>query len=53
MRKNIDISEITLTKLKILSAFKNTNIKSLTEKSITYFIEQKERFEKLTDRKKI
>ncbi|MCB9426932.1 MAG: hypothetical protein H6584_07905 [Flavobacteriales bacterium] len=43
MRKNIDIDEVLLTKLKIISAFENMSVKSLMEKAISFFVEQKEK----------
>lgn len=54
MRKNIDIDQSTLMKLKILSAFENMSVKSLMEKAVNFFVEykEKERFEQLTDEEK-
>lgn len=43
MRKNIDIDETVLTKLKILSAFEEMSVKSLMEKAVSYFVEHKEK----------
>lgn len=43
MRKNIDIPEVTLTKLKVLSAFEGMSVKSLMEHAVEYFIKQKEK----------
>lgn len=43
MRKNIDIDEAVLTKLKILSAFEEMSVKSLMEKAVSFFVEHKER----------
>ena len=43
MKKNIDIDETILTKLKILSAFENMSVKALMEKAISFFVEQKEK----------
>lgn len=50
MRKNIDIDNSLLTKLKILSAFEGMSVKGLMEYAISYFVEQKEkeRFSSLT-----
>ena len=42
MRKNIDIDENTLTKLKILSAFEELSVKSLMEKAVSFYVEYKE-----------
>ncbi len=54
MRKNIDIDEAVLTKLKILSAFEEMSVKSLMEKAVSFFVEQKEkeRFNSLSDEEK-
>jgi len=54
MRKNIDIDETTLTKLKLLSAFEGMTVKGLMERAVSYFIEQKEkeRLSKMTDEEK-
>ncbi|MGY0407128.1 MAG: hypothetical protein ACWIPJ_02040 [Polaribacter sp.] len=54
MRKNIDIDETTLTKLKILSAFENMSVKSLMEKAISFFVSHKEneKFKNLTAEEK-
>lgn len=43
MRKNIDIEETVLTKLKILSAFEDMSVKSLMEKAVSFFVEHKEK----------
>ena len=42
MRKNIDIEEATLTKLKVLSAFENMSVKKLMEKAIQTYVQRKE-----------
>lgn len=42
MRKNIDIEESVLTKLKILSAFEELSVKSLMEKAVSFYVEYKE-----------
>ncbi|SOE21913.1 hypothetical protein SAMN06298216_2364 [Spirosomataceae bacterium TFI 002] len=42
MRKNIDIDSVTLTKLKVLSAFEDLSVKKLMEKAISNYVEQKE-----------
>lgn len=54
MRKNIDIDETTLTKLKIISAFENLSVKGLMEKAIRTYVQQKEsqRFENMSDEEK-
>ena len=43
MQKNIDIDEVTLTKLKILSVFENNSIKGLMEQAVSWFVAQKEK----------
>ncbi|CAM3267521.1 hypothetical protein [Elizabethkingia anophelis] len=43
MRKNIDIDESLLTKLKILSAFEELSVKSVMEKAISFYVEYKEK----------
>lgn len=42
MRKNIDIDNLTLTKLKILSAFENLSVKALMEQAVQFYVKQKE-----------
>ncbi len=42
MRKNIDIDERLLTKLKLLSAFEDMSVKALMEKAVAFYIEHKE-----------
>jgi len=43
MRKNIDIDEGTLTKLKVISAFENTSVKGLMEQAVSWFVSNKEK----------
>lgn len=43
MRKNIDIDDAILTKLKILSAFEDISVKALMEKAISVFVDNKEK----------
>ncbi|MDA0195674.1 MAG: hypothetical protein O2887_11800 [Bacteroidetes bacterium] len=54
MRKNIDIDETVLTKLKVISAFENLSVKRLMEKAIRLFVSEKEReqFEKMSQEEK-
>ena len=54
MRKNIDIDENILTKLKILSAFEEISVKSVMEKAVTFYVEykEKERLRALSDEEK-
>lgn len=43
MRKNIDIDESLLIKLKILSAFEEVSVKSVMEKAVSFYVEYKEK----------
>jgi hypothetical protein len=54
MRKNIDIDESVLTKVKILSAFEDLSVKSLLEKAVSFYVEYKEneRLKSLTNEEK-
>ena len=54
MKKNIDIEEPILTKLKIIAAFENMSVKALMEKAVSYFVAEKERerLENLSDAEK-
>jgi len=54
IRKNIDIDDLTLTKLKVISAFENLSVKALMEKAVRYFVEQKEKeqWDNLSDEEK-
>ena len=54
MRKNIDIDEVLLTKLKIISAFENLSVKALMEKAVQFFVshKEKERIDALTQEEK-
>lgn len=54
MRKNIDLDEKVLTKLKVLSVFEGMSVKALMEKAVTFFVEfkEKERLDTLTDLEK-
>lgn len=53
-RKNIDIDECTLTKLKLLSVFEDLSVKSVMERAISFYVEykEKERLKSLTDEEK-
>ena len=42
MRKNIEIDEKVLTKLKLLSAFEDMSVKAVIEKAVSFYIEFKE-----------
>ncbi|RNA63754.1 hypothetical protein D1631_05705 [Chryseobacterium nematophagum] len=42
MRKNIDIDEKVLTKVKLLSAFEEMSVKSIMEKAVSFYVEYKE-----------
>lgn len=54
MRKNIDIDEAILIKLKLLSVFENNSVKGLMEEAVRWFVVQKEtqRLDKLTQEEK-
>lgn len=54
MRKNIDIDDSVLTKLKLLSAFEQMSVKALMEKAVSFYVEfkEKERLNALTDEEK-
>ncbi len=54
MRKNIDVNEQLLVKLKLLAVFEKMSVKSLMEKAISFFVEykEKERFNALSDEEK-
>ena len=54
IRKNIDIDESTLTKLKLLSFFEDLSVKSVMERAISFYVEykEKERLKSLTDEEK-
>ncbi|MBE0424937.1 MAG: hypothetical protein IBX66_13560 [Lutibacter sp.] len=54
MRKNIDIDEVTLTKLKLLSVFEDNSVKGLMEEAVTWFVAEKtkQRFNKLSQEEK-
>ncbi|QSE96280.1 hypothetical protein [Fulvivirga lutea] len=43
MRKNIDIDDSLLTKLKVIAALEDMSVKSLMEKAVSFFIEYKEK----------
>ena len=54
MRKLIDLDQTTLTKLKFLSIFENSSVKSLIETAVQSYVKNKEleRFKNLTDDEK-
>lgn len=54
MLKNINIDPVTLTKLKIISAFEDMSVKALMEKAVKSYVEQKEkeRLDNLTQEEK-
>ncbi len=54
MRKNIDIDNTTLKKLKVLSVLEDMSVKALMEKAVSFFVEYKEnqRFENMTKEEK-
>lgn len=54
MKKNIDVDETTLKKIKIISAYENKSVKALLEEAVTTYVKLKERekFEQMTDEEK-
>lgn len=54
MRKNIDIDENVLRKLKLLSAFEDLSVKALMEKAVAFYVHSKEqeRLDTLSDEEK-
>ncbi|MDR6548536.1 hypothetical protein J2810_004626 [Chryseobacterium rhizosphaerae] len=42
IRKNIDIDEKVLTKVKLLSAFEEMSVKTIMEKAVSFYVEYKE-----------
>ncbi|MDT0648202.1 hypothetical protein RM545_16025 [Zunongwangia sp. F260] len=54
MRKNIDIDELTLKKIKLISANENMSVKALMEKAVRLFVKSKEeeKYALLTDEEK-
>ena len=54
IRKNIDIDEKLLTKIKLLSVFEEMSVKSVMEKAVSFYVEykEKERLKELSDDEK-
>ncbi len=54
MRKNIDVDEKTLKKIKIISVYENKSVKALLEEAVTTYVKMKEleKFEQMTDEEK-
>ena len=54
LRKNIDIDDSLVLKLKVLSAFENTTVKKLMEEAVEYYVamKEKERMDALTPEEK-
>lgn len=54
MRKLIDIDEITLTKLKVISIFEKTSVKGLIENAVQAYVKntQSSQFNNLSDEEK-
>ena len=54
MRKNIDIDDNLVVKLKMLSAFEGTTVKNLMEEAVEYYVsvKEKERMDALTPEEK-
>lgn len=54
LRKNIDIDDNLVVKLKMLSAFEGTTVKNLMEEAVEYYVsvKEKERMDALTPEEK-
>jgi hypothetical protein len=54
MRKLIDLDEITLTKLKVISIFEKTSVKGLIENAVQAYVKNKQnsQFNNLSDEEK-
>ena len=54
MRKNIDVDERILKKIKMISAYENKSVKAILEEAVTHYVRTKEleRFEQLTEEEK-
>lgn len=54
MRKNIDVDELTLKKIKLISAYENMSVKAIMEKAVQVFVKSKEqeKYSSLTDEEK-
>ncbi len=54
MRKNIDVDEKILKKVKLISAYENKSVKAILEEAVVNYVKTKElqRFEKMTAEEK-
>ncbi|NJY62075.1 hypothetical protein HC174_04800 [Salinimicrobium sp. CDJ15-81-2] len=54
MRKNIDVDESIIKKIKLISAYENKSVKAILEEAVTQYVRTKEleRFEQLTEEEK-
>jgi hypothetical protein len=54
MKKNIDIDDITLKKIKLISAYEKMSVKAIMEKAVQVFVKSKEqeKYSSLTDEEK-
>lgn len=54
MRKNVDVDELTLKKIKLISAYENMSVKAIMEMAIQLFVKAKEhdKYASLTDEEK-
>lgn len=54
MKKNIDVDERTLKKIKMISAYENKSVKAILEEAVSHYVKTKEleRFEQLTEEEK-
>ena len=54
MRKNIDVDEKILKKIKIISAYENKSVKAVLEEAVRSYVKAKEleKFEQMSDEEK-
>lgn len=54
MRKNIDVDDKILKKIKIISAYENKSVKAILEEAVSSYVKAKEleKFEQMTDEEK-
>lgn len=54
MKKNIDVDERTLKKIKMISAYENKSVKAILEEAVSHYVKAKEleKFEQLTEEEK-
>jgi hypothetical protein len=54
MRKNIDVDEKIIKKIKLISAYENKSVKAILEEAVTSYVKNKEleKFEQMTAEEK-